>query len=176
MQILRQNGFTLIEMLVSIAILALLSTVIIANYRAGQRQVNVQNAANQLASDLRVAQNYTLSGKENASGNFPTGGWGVHLVNGNASYILFADNNGNYTYDAGEEFKTLNLPNKTQISAIQINGSDTSPLDIVFEPPDPTTYIDGTKNNNDAEITLIETDSSKTKKVKVNCFGLIEVE
>ncbi len=171
-----QLGFTLAEMIVSVFILALLASIIIANYRAGQKQVNLQNAVNQLASDLRLAQNYTLAGKEEASGNFPQGGWGIHLANGSNAYILFADSNGNYAYDAGEGFKTLALPAKTNINALTVGGSDSSPLDIVFEPPDPTTYIAGLANNNEAEITLQEADSGQTKKISVNCFGLIEIE
>lgn len=166
-----KQGFTLIETLVSISIIALISGIFIANYRGAEKRSNLNLAAQKVASDIRLAQNYTL-GLQEFNGSFPLGGWGVYFSTVAAGqYIIFADN-GNYQYESGvdDEYRQVILP-----SGITINSIDIDPVSIVFEPPDPTTYIN-TVNNGEVNITLQESSSSAIKTVKVNFLGLIDVD
>lgn len=77
---MRKSGFTLIEILVTIAISALLVTFGLASYiKFNQRQI-VDQAARQIFSDLRLAQNKALSGEKAPSygcGANPLRGWSV---------------------------------------------------------------------------------------------------
>lgn len=59
-----QQGFTLIELLVVIFILVLISSISIVNFRQGERQKRVAIAADTITNAIRIAQNYTLAGKE----------------------------------------------------------------------------------------------------------------
>ncbi|MFH1427059.1 MAG: prepilin-type N-terminal cleavage/methylation domain-containing protein [Patescibacteria group bacterium] len=165
----KENGFTLIELLVSLGIIALMTGIFLANYHTTDKRSELVLAAQKFASDIRLAQSYSLGSLEFGSGNVPEGGWGVYAGNGENNYIIFADDNENFSYDVGEENesqggKIINLPSNITISSVD--------YEIVFEPPDPTTYINGLASGQ-AEIEL--TNGASIKKVIVNFFGLIEV-
>lgn len=173
-------GFTLIELMVSISIIAIMSGLFLTNYRSTSRTSGLKMTAQKLASDLRLAQNYSLGSKE-YKGEMPVGGWGVHFnrVSSPNSYIIFADSNGNMHYDNGESDidqggLTISMPTGISIKEISA-GSSIDLVDITFLPPDPTTNIwDGVNTHNLVDIALSEENSSSVKTVEVNFFGLVE--
>lgn len=128
-----------------------------------------------LASDIRLAQNYSLGSKTYDGINISSGGWGVHFSLADPThYIIFADKdapNGNQAYDAGEAIETKTLPVGVTINSL----SPANVVDIVFFPPDPVTYINGLSNTT-AEIILRENVNSSTATVSVNFFGLIDTD
>jgi prepilin-type N-terminal cleavage/methylation domain-containing protein len=173
-------GFTLIELIVSISIIAMMSSLFLTNYHSTNKRSELIMTAQKLASDIRLAQNYSLGSKE-YGGNMPTGGWGAHFdkISLPNSYIIFADVDGDKQYDSGEADidkggQTISLPAGVRIEDIN-TGSSLDSIDITFLPPDPTTNIwDGSNNYNLADITLLENTNNTTKKVEVNFFGLVE--
>jgi prepilin-type N-terminal cleavage/methylation domain-containing protein len=175
-----QNGFTLIELIVSISIIAMMSGLFLANYHSTNESTELKMTAQKLASDIRLVQNYSLGSKE-YGGNMPAGGWGIHLdrVSFPNSYILFADSDGNMQYDSGESDadkggQTISLPVGVNVGDIDI-GSSVNSVDITFLPPDPITNIwDGSNAYNFVDIILIEENGNMTRTVGVNFFGLIE--
>lgn len=166
-----QAGFTIAELLVGIFIIALISGIFLANYRSADRQAKLNMAAQQVASDIRTAQNYSLGLREFA-GSVPKSGWGARFdITSPDSYIIFADEDEEeYDYDAGETYKIIDLPSDITISGIDVAGA----VDIVFMPPNPATYINQA-NNTSVEITLKENISGAVKKIKVNFLGLIDI-
>lgn len=64
-----QKGFTLTELLVVIFMMSLLATLFVANYNALRGPRNLRIAQNELVSNLRKAQSYTLSGRNNTNNN-----------------------------------------------------------------------------------------------------------
>jgi Tfp pilus assembly protein FimT len=166
-----QAGFTIAELLVGIFIIALISGIFLANYRSADRQAKLNMAAQQVVSDIRTAQNYSL-GLQEFKGSVPKSGWGARFDTASpGSYIIFADEDeGEFDYDASEAYKIIDLPSDIIISNIDIAGA----VDIVFMPPDPTTYIN-TNNNTSVEITLKENISNAVKKINVNFLGLIDI-
>jgi prepilin-type N-terminal cleavage/methylation domain-containing protein len=58
-------GFTLVELLIVIAIIGILSTVLLANYNSFGRRQEVKNTAAELKSELRKYQNFAISGHKN---------------------------------------------------------------------------------------------------------------
>ena len=177
------KGFTILELLVVIFIVALLSGTMLANYRQGNRSSELNMAANGLASDIRLAQNRTLGAVKYGTST-PDGGWGVHIdLASPKSYKIFANKNyndgSNLEYDGPEESRSgkggKNIKLGEEISIT--NTSEGSILDITFIPPDPETIIYNVNSNStstEAEITL-ETKTGDSKKVKINAFGLIKV-
>jgi prepilin-type N-terminal cleavage/methylation domain-containing protein len=169
-EIINQNGFTLIEMLVSIFIIALMSGAFLVNYRAGGKGTELKNTVQKMASDIRLAQNYCL-GARDFNGAATPGGWGVLIEQNQNRYSIFADQNQNKTrQSAAENFMTISLPSSVEISAMTGGNAAT----IVFFPPDPLTYINGTSQ--EVVITLRDKNTLKTLNIRVNKFGLIEVE
>ncbi|MFA6909291.1 MAG: type II secretion system protein [Patescibacteria group bacterium] len=108
----KTRGFTLIEMLVVIAILTIMSSLVMSNVRRGQDTQYLRQAADQLVQDIRTMQNYAAGGKtmgictgttaEDCMSSLtctapatcvqtiPQGGYGVQLLS-LSSYVLYPD-------------------------------------------------------------------------------------
>ena len=56
------KGFSIVEMLIVIAIMGVVGGALVANYRGGQRDSNLRNSAEELVGVLRRTQSYALSG------------------------------------------------------------------------------------------------------------------
>lgn len=176
------HGFTLIELIVGVSMLALVTGIFLANYHGTNKRSELIMEAQKLAANIRVAQSYSLESKK-FNNDIPAGGWGVHfdLAASSGSYLIFADLNepeGNKTYDnETEKYQEFELPKGITMEEIKMEDDSTwDKVDISFLPPDPTTNIwDGADNYNLARITLKENAGNTTKVVEVNFFGLINV-
>lgn len=179
-KMINNQGFSLIEMIVTLFIITLITGVGMVSYRENINRNNVKMAAHRLSTNIRMAQNKALGALE-YDGATPEGGWGIYLDSSSpGSYKLFANTNYNdgadMDYDAGEADedkggREFNFTGGVEITNISI-GSEAH---ISFVPPDPVTYIyDGSSTSTGVEITL--SDGEGMNKVKVNFFGLIEVE
>jgi len=182
-----QQGFTLLELLVSLAIMTTLISVFLVDYKSGNRGTELSLVAQNVITDIRLAQNNTLGSVE-YNGNIPLGGWGVYFHTGsgfNNNYIVFADVNGDGEYDPITEGNTsfgarkVDLPEKVVIDSIETGADGISDnVHISFLPPEPETIIFNktTLNNSlDTTITIKENWNNKTKKVFINSFGLVEL-
>jgi Tfp pilus assembly protein FimT len=187
LKISRNNsGFTLAELIVSLFIIVAITAIFLTDYKSGNRSGDLNLSVQQLASNIRLAQNKAL-GSTTYNGNFPLGGWGVHVDTASKNnYIVFADSNGNKIYNSSPEEgspawggQTVILPDKIIISSIDTNDqANPTPgsLDITFLPPDPSTVLyDGIGTSSVAIITLRNTATNKTATVTVNFFGLAQV-
>ena len=168
----QKRGFTIIELIVVIGIIAFLTALILPNYRQGQESFALQRSATKLAQDLRRAQEMAMSAEEfQACATNPKYkyGYGIHLKKIEPDhYVLFADCNGNGDYDFGwdEIVEDINFEKD-----VKINKLSKTSLRITFTPPDPTVSI---KPNPPAWIELSINTSSKI--IRVNTAGLISVE
>lgn len=160
---LRNNkiaGFSLIELLVSVSIFVIITSVILARHSTFSGTLLVENLAYDIALSIRKAQVFGLSIKESSPGRFDTG-YGVHFnKENNKSYIFFKDSNKNKKYDGSSEAIeafTLEKGNIiSQFCAIFSNGiekcsssGDIEYIDIMFERPNPDAII---KSNIPGEI------------------------
>lgn len=180
---MKKSGFTLIELIVSVAVIALVTGIFLANYNSTNRRTDLTMTAQELVADIRMAQNYSLGlARYGLSGstNVPLGGWGVHfdLTNfGNNKYILFADDNGNKIFESDEANATYGaketvLPD----NIIIVYLSSGNKADITFLPPDPITNITGSASGYEqVDIVLKDTTTNTTKTIRVNYLGLVEV-
>ncbi len=166
----KENGFTLAELLVTISIILLLTSFVLANYRKGEESYALQRAAHKLAQDLRKTAEMAIGGREHG-GSFPLGGYGIYFSGPGSTYILFADSNGDSIYNSGEAVETLSLQERgVTISAVSPSFS----LSITFFPPDPIIKINPDPGSPyEAIITLRQ--RSQEKRVKINGVGLTEI-
>lgn len=164
-------GFTLIELMTSITIVGIISTVFIVNYRSTEEKSKLTMAVQKVASDIRLVQSYSLGEKE-FNGSFPVGGWGVNFdIATPEKYIIFADENSSKNYDnVSEKFAEILLPSGVKINSLSIPGSSAN---IIFLPPDPETYING-DSISEIKVYFIDRHDSQ-KYVFVNFLGLVDV-
>lgn len=133
------RGFTLLELILSIGILGILIGATISNFHGGARNEAVRQSAMLSAGLLRQAQTMTLTGTRPDGSSFPTGGYGVRFDTASPTVLtLFADNNGNFNYDGGEEIaaERLTLPAG---ASFNLGAS----LNVVFSPPEANVYFNG---------------------------------
>jgi len=156
-------GFSLIELLVVIFIIILISGSVLANYGSGQRKYYVSKTSQQLASDLRRAQNMALAGK--TQGGIAPKGYGIHINSAN-QYLIFYNTDTSKLYQGGGVsviLETINTEGGVALSPAS--------YDIYFAPPEPLIYLQGS-NSGSYSFTVSLGASSKTVSIDVN--GKIE--
>src|SRR5574344_450266 len=180
---MKKVGFSLIELIVSVSIIAFVTGIFFAKYSSSNRRSDLTMTAQKMVADIRMAQNYALGlARYGLSGstNVPAGGWGVHIdpVNyGNNKYVLFADDNGNQLFDDDEAdvrygAQVTTLPNNIIIESLSAG----SKVDITFLPPNPVTTIRGPLSTfTVSNIILKDVKTNTTKTVRINYLGLAEV-
>lgn len=161
-----KNGFTLLELIVVIAIIILFSGIVLANYRVGGRGYALLRSAQKLAQDIRRVEEMAISAKE-FQGAYPEGGYGIYFsLTQPDRYFLFVDSDKGEDYDGISELvEEIKLE-----SGIKIENLSSSPLTIIFTAPDPTVKIRPVASS--GTITIASKENSKT--IIVNTAGLIE--
>lgn len=102
---MKQEGFSLIELMVAIGILVVISTMIFASYPELSQRLALKRTSEEIALIARQAQAYSLGIERPASGGSDYYGFGIHFDKSDPkSLILFADSGAtpNKTYDAGD--------------------------------------------------------------------------
>jgi Tfp pilus assembly protein FimT len=183
------------ELLISIAIISVMTGAVMANYRSGGQTDELRQGAALLASSIRRVQTMALAGEgvltcsgggtvktcsTNADCNgggtcvrsLPKG-YGVRLSTASAAAskkaILFADLNGDRAYQSGEEIRTDSISAGPFVGATSLTPvSGTNALDIVLEPPKPTVWFNGSNAMSVATIVLTHSTTSQTRTVTVN--------
>lgn len=92
-----QAGYTLIEIMVALAIFLMLAAYVVTGIRGVSKEDEIKQANLKVASLLRQARNAAFNGIiEPASSVYPTGGYGVYFDRGAEpdEFLYFADKNG----------------------------------------------------------------------------------
>jgi|GEM_PF-1463207 len=130
-------GFTLIEALVVTAVIAIISSIMVVNWRQNQGQYQLQRAAQEMAQIVRKAQDYALTSKKMWWS--PDNAWiiplsyGVHFEQGETQYFIYGDKQGNAGYQNPEDIPETYTQLET---GIEIDSLDRDPLNIIFNIPD----------------------------------------
>jgi len=166
-------GFTVVEILVVMALIAILSFVFIPSYHVYKEQLAVQRSANKLSQDIRLVMERAMSALEKTEcTSSSTYRHGIYLdENEPDKYILFADCNDNNQYDSADVL----IKEEVFETGVEIYDLTPNFVNIVFEPPDPTIYISGGLDT--ATIILRSKNyHDKQRTVTINKVGLIDVD
>lgn len=145
---MKNQGFTLVELLVSIAIFTVVTTVAVFNHSQFNSGVLITNLAYEIALTVRQAQFYGITVRQGSSSNFDSG-YGLHFdTSSPTSYILFEDKPPlNHVYSSGEAVESFALQKGNKISKICVRNNCTSSgdfasvVDVSFMRPNPDTFI-----------------------------------
>ena len=135
-----EKGFTLVELLVSLFVIALITALFLANYRSGQREREVIATGEKLVNGLREVQNMTIHRVNLTESD---SGYGAYFnLSAPDRYLIFKDANNDRLYQAGELTRTVMLGGETKLESIAPAGVS-GQLEIFFLAPNPTLYING---------------------------------
>ncbi len=168
-----QRGFTLTEMLIAIAIIGSLSTLVVVNISQLKSGSAVTYSSEEFSALLRQSQLWSLTG-QTYSGTRPAGGWGIHIETctaGSCTYFLFADtypSTPNYTYDDGNDIKVQSVSLDATVGVSSISPINGNSIDIVFDTPSGSVYLNGTQVDDEAVIVFTHAQSGDQKTVRVN--------
>lgn len=113
---LNKKGFSVIEILVVIVIIATLISLSFIGYRTFEKSISLSSAANELAISLHLAEDRTISSKEDKA-------YGVHFASD--SYTIFSGPVYNASSTDNEVF---NLPSGIEIYSIALTGGGSDVL------------------------------------------------
>jgi len=179
-----RRGFTLVELVVTIGIFVVISTLVFANYPKFKSQLSLKKTSQEIAFAVREAQVYSLSVKE-YEGRFDIG-YGVHFdISKPDTVLLFADVNKNSEYDDNDgivkEYKIRTSDSFSSLCGNEICGL--SQLDAVYLRPNPLITLRGKDSNgiptspdfSDAEIKILSSGGME-KKIIIWVSGQITIE
>lgn len=149
----QQSGFTLIEILIAVAIMVLLSALTIAAFSTLNKQVSLDTTSQNILSVLRRARSQTLASENEST-------YGVHFET--SKYVLFKGTS--YTNGAAYN-KEFNL-SETEIYAVTLAGGVS---DVVFD------RIRGTTSQSGTVSTRLSLDTSKTNTVSIDPSGQVSL-
>ncbi|MBP8994728.1 MAG: prepilin-type N-terminal cleavage/methylation domain-containing protein [Bacteroidales bacterium] len=114
-----QKGFTLVELIISIALIAIIVGISFSNLGGHQEKLEVDLEAEKIVAYLRETRNRAIAGQDDSS-------WGIHFVNTSSDdyYNLFKG----LTFSTSAIVETRFLSNKIQFLIPAINES----VDVVF--------------------------------------------
>jgi len=170
-KIIKNKGFTLIEIIITTAIFVIIATMFIINLKYKTNKDALNQGIEKVITYYRQAQTLTLTGIKIGSDS-PV--YGIRWDTGTTNFIIFADLNRNENYDAGEETNTncgiFDLPNRIEIFALDpvANPGVDDSLTIIFSATNTEElYFNSSLAGIDATITLENTDSSEQDSVTV---------
>lgn len=200
MRSLHSLGFSLVELLVVVAIFIIITSVVLINQNKFSSNVAIQNLAYQIGLAIRQAQVYGLSVRgSNANGadTFDTA-FGVHFDDSSkTSFIFYADSDSDKMYLEGNDVleSTFNIDsgtisnvcttdgsgNKNCFNSTPNGGTDIDSADITFKRPDPEAVIvnnltpSSGPNDSKIEITVQSALKDRSQTIVVTSTGQIYV-
>lgn len=112
-------GFTLMELMTVIAIIAILSTIAIPGFIQWRQSSKLSSATRNLTTDLSLARMHAIK-------SYHPGSAGVKVIFGTSGYTIFIDDNNDNTVDAGEEvLKDIDYPAGVSMSGSTFTGNRT---------------------------------------------------
>lgn len=146
------RGFSLLEVLMVVSIIAVLGTAGVGYYRNFAKNVEVKNFSQTLVSDLKYARSLSISGESSLK-------WGVHAVNGADDYYEIFSTPTTYTDASKSVTSTTTLPR----GLTWTSPAESASKDIIFNRISGTTTAD----------TLIINSENGNTTVTITSLGVV---
>lgn len=169
-------GFSLIELLITIAIVTIVTGIAITRYASFNSTVLLNSQAYEIATDIRLVQSYAVSAS-GVLGNYRAP-FGIAFATNAGSYTLFQDLNNDAQPSEGETVEVVPIGSSFILSEIcRGNDCDLSSLYILFQRPNfnPFFYSD-TGSGNDIVLRIASDDETASTTVLVNQAGYVSVQ
>jgi prepilin-type N-terminal cleavage/methylation domain-containing protein len=191
-----RRGFSLVEVIITMAIISILTALVMVRYGAFDSAVLLKNQAFEIALDVRDAQVQAISVRNQAEGSTEfREEYGVRFSTArNDEYIIWQDNNDNGTpadpndpprwhgSPTDETLLTIPLDERFEISEICFDGScptSATGVDISFRRPNFDAMIrrDSGSEHNQVDIVITSLrDPGNTRRVIITSTGQITVQ
>ncbi|OHA92878.1 MAG: hypothetical protein A3H52_01020 [Candidatus Zambryskibacteria bacterium RIFCSPLOWO2_02_FULL_39_26] len=194
MQINFSKGFSLVELIIVIAITTVLLGVITYSYRTANNNLALSSAAQEVAIAIRQAQTYAISVKEYApnSGQFDYA-YGIFFSPSfNPNYIIFADKDVDGVFSLGDGCGTVStecvelftLRNNVNITGVcnasTCYSSGSRDLTVIFKRPNPNAtlrlYASGIVTNPSTGKIVLTSPQGTTVAVTIQSTGQVLVQ
>ncbi|OGY25413.1 MAG: hypothetical protein A2Z24_02890 [Candidatus Woykebacteria bacterium RBG_16_44_10] len=150
----QQRGFTLLELLVVTAIVAILLLIVLARLNLFGRQVDIEATAQQIISTLQAARTQTLASEDESV-------YGVHFEA--SKYVLFKGATYNPSDTTNKEYNLSSV----EIYPINLAGGVS---DVIF------TRIRGSTVDTGNIGIRLTADTSRTRTIVINSLGQASIE
>jgi len=171
-----RRGFSVIEMLVVMSIVAVLSSFLLVYNRTGELQIVLLREQAQLISTVIRAKGLALN---TLIEDVPACGYGVHITVSTGStpsrYFIYRDKAINcrtsdriYT-EASDEI----VAGTEVVLPRQVAFGDVGVRDIMFVPPEPEAFLDGSQVLSEADIIMVSADGKTKATIIVNNAGQV---
>ena len=147
----KHQGFTMIELVVVLAIIVLLMAVVVTPFRAFRNSKALDTTSEETLALLSEARGSTLSAKDGYR-------YGVHFESSQA--VLFRGD----TYSSGDTTnKAITLDNALEFSSISLAGGGS---EVVFD------RLTGKTTQSGSVVVRIKSDTSKTRTITIGGTGV----
>lgn len=174
-----KRGFTLVELLISIAIIVTLSIALYVQQSRFDSSIFINNTAQSIALSIREAQTFGRGALVGTGDSSPSV-HGIQLSRNSKDVIVFRDINENGRYDTGsdQEIRRYTLTDQNAISSLTLGGTGHSCLSITFKKPSPEPIFNNCSSGLSvatAVITLLNTTDNVARFITVSPTGQIQV-
>jgi len=150
----KQSGFTLIEMMIVLAVLAIMAAIAIPNFMSLLPGMRLNGAARQVMGDLMAARMKAVKLNQRTKVFFDTSGY--EICNDADNSGIVADNEG--------DVKTRNIQTNYQDVSFDLDNT----TDPVFSPR-------GTATNRTITLTQTSGGSTNTKSITISIAGRVKI-
>ncbi len=171
---LNKKGFSILELIIVAGIMVVLLTLVLINFKGFNRSSALDIEAEEVASLLRQAQVWALTGQTVGGERYNFGVKIDECSSGSCQLKLFADLDEDFVYDSAPEEAYgqggYNLINGVYVANgdLKNNGNPVDELQVVYEAPLAKIYVNGVELTDNAQITLSHTNYSAEKNIIIN--------
>ncbi|OGY63099.1 MAG: hypothetical protein A2745_01625 [Candidatus Harrisonbacteria bacterium RIFCSPHIGHO2_01_FULL_44_13] len=164
-------GFTILEMLVIVSVMALLSAMLLVYNRSGEKQISLFKEQAKVISVILRSKALAIQTFQQAT---PGCGYGVHFEAG--KYWIFRDLPDPTTGCSGSDRKYSGSAENFEVFTLEsgLYFSELTLSDILFVPPDPRVFLN--PDQAEATITLSTSDNASQVNIKINDAGQVTTQ
>lgn len=157
-------GFTMIELLIVVGIIALIGGMVGIRFLQTDAQTAIKNSVLDLTSALEEARSRTVSGQVEGTAS----SWGVYVdLAASPQAVVFVDTDGDEVYTVGDSSEQIDLDDATSLTDCKINGISLTTCGVLFSAPSGSASVFTSGTTPAAPLTSLEVDLSSLAKTSV---------